>query len=87
MHGLRPGDHGGRQDGLHVEVAVFGRRGANAHAFIRQMDMQRVPVRLGIDRDGADAHLPAGAYQPYRDLPAVGDEYLRKQGPIPPRLR
>ena len=37
-------------------------------------DVERLGVGVGIDGDGADAHLARGADDPARDLAAVGDE-------------
>ena len=38
--------------------------------------MQAFAVGLGIDRDGGDAQLLAGANHPQGDLPAVRDQHL-----------
>ena len=41
--------------------------------------MHRIGVGGGMDSDGADAHLAAGAMNAQRDLAAIGDEHLFKQ--------
>jgi hypothetical protein len=46
--------------------------------------MQRVPVGIGVDGNGGDVGLGAGAYDAYGDFAAVGDQYLVDQGVIPP---
>ena len=38
--------------------------------------MQRVAIEFGVDRDGGDAHLAAGANDANGDFTAVGNQYL-----------
>ena len=84
MDGVGAGDRRGGEDGGNVEVALAGRRRADAHRFVGQPDMHRVAVGGRMDGDGLDAHLAAGAVDTERDLAAVGDEDLvehRHRGP------
>ena len=68
------GDLAGRDDRGNVEIGLRGRRRADAHALIGQPHMHRIGVGGGMDRDGRDAHLLAGAVDAKRDLAAIGDE-------------
>ena len=43
---------------------------------VGQLHVLGVAVGLGIDDDGLDAHLAAGALDPQRDLAAIGDQDL-----------
>ena len=65
-----------RQHRIGVQVALQGRRGTDLDGFVGHLHMQRVAVGLGMDRDGRDTHLPAGAYDPAGDLAPVRDENL-----------
>ena len=79
MDRVRAGDAGGRQDGGNVEVAVLGRRRADADAFLGQADMHGLGIGGGVHGDGRNAQLAAGALDAKRDLAAVGDEDLLEQ--------
>lgn len=74
MDGLRIGDLRRRDNAGDIEVALARLRRPDANALVRQHGMQRVLVRLGVDRNGRDAHFTAGANDAYRDFAAVGDE-------------
>ncbi len=73
-HGV--GHLGRADDGRDIEITVAGRRRSDTDGLVGQQDVLQVPVRLGMDRDGADAELAAGAQDPERDLAPVGDENL-----------
>jgi hypothetical protein len=66
----------GGEDGLGVQVAL--RRGLSAErvGLVRQPDVQRVPIELGIHGDRSDADLATGANDADGDLAAVGDQDL-----------
>ena len=89
VDGLAAGEHRRRNDGAHVEVALCRGRGPDADALIRQHDVQGVAVRLGVDGNGGNAHLLAGADDAHGDLAAVGDQDLGKHGnpTLPPSRR
>jgi hypothetical protein len=44
--------------------------------------MQRVPIRLRVDRDAADSGIPARASDTDSDFTAVGDEHLSHDGSL-----
>ncbi len=83
MDGVGPGNGGGRQHGLDRQVAVLGRRRADAHAFVGEAYVHGVGVGGGMDGDRGNAHFAAGAQDAQRDFPPVGDQDLFKQG-LPP---
>ena len=74
MHGVGAGDLAGRQNGRDVEIAVLGRRRADAHALVGEAHMHGVGVGGGMHRHGRDAEFLAGAQHPQRDLAAIGDQ-------------
>ena len=61
-------------DALLIQVAVLRRGLADADGLVCERHMDGFRIRLRIDRDGADAHLLAGADDAHRDLPAVCNE-------------
>ena len=78
-------DLGGANDRSGVQVAFSRGRWPNAHRFIGQPDVLEIPVRGRMYGDRLDPHLAAGAQDPERDLPAVGNHNLVKHGPALPR--
>ncbi len=42
--------------------------------FIRHLNMQRVPIGIGIDGHGLDAHPAGGLDDPAGDFAAIGDQ-------------
>ena len=73
VDGLGPGDQGGGNHPLLVEVAV-GRAGApHAVALVGQGHVEGVLVCLGIDGHGGNAHLLTGPDHPDGNLPSVGN--------------
>ena len=44
------------------------------HRLVGHLDMQRVAVGVGIDRDRLDTHLARGLDDPAGDLAAIGDQ-------------
>jgi hypothetical protein len=71
---LGVGDFGGGDDLRHVEVAVGGRRGADAHRLVGHGDVLEVAVDGGMHRDRADAERVARAQDAQRDFTTVGDD-------------
>ena len=65
-----------------------GGGGADAHGLVGEAHVERARVGLGVDGDGLDAELAAGAQDAQRDLAAVGDEDLlehrRRPAPLTP---
>ena len=71
---------GGVQDGVRPQVAVAGGRRADVDGLVGHLDMQRLGVGVGIDRDRADAEPAGGADDAAGDLAAVGDQDLGEHG-------
>ena len=74
MHRLGAGLAAGLDDLLDHQIALGRRRRADQHGLVGHLDMQRVAVGVGIDRDGLDTHAPGGLDDPAGDLAAVGDQ-------------
>ena len=76
MNRVGAGDLAGGDDGWNVEVAVLGRRGADAHALVGEAHMHGVGVGGRMHRDSRDAQFLAGALDAKRDLSPVCDQDL-----------
>jgi len=61
------------------EVRLGRRRRPDRVGLVGEADVQRLAIRVGVDRDRADTHLAAGAMDPDGDLAAVGDQHLAKR--------
>ena len=80
MHGFRAGLAAGLDDPVDHEIAFGGRRRPDQNRLVGHLDMERVAVGLGIDRDGRDPH-PAGRLDdPAGDLAAIGDQNSFEHG-------
>ena len=76
MDRVGAGDLAGGDQRRDVEIAVAGRRRADADALVGEPHMHRVGIGGRMHRDGRDAELLAGAQDAQRDLAAVGDQDL-----------
>ena len=76
MDRVGAGDFGGAEDGRHAQIAVGAPGRADADVFVGEAHVQRVLVRLRVDRDGLDAELAARANDAQRDFAAIGDQDL-----------
>ena len=76
MDRIRPGYFGGGDDAGDLQVAFPAGGRPDADRLVREPDMERIPVRLGIDRHGLDPELLADPYDAEGDLPPVRDEDL-----------
>ncbi len=54
MHGLGPGVAACLHDAVDDEIGLGGRCGPDIDGLVRHLDVQRVAVGVGIDRDGLD---------------------------------
>jgi len=82
----------GRDDLVTDKIALAHRRWPDVHRRIRHAHMQRLGIRIGIDRDRADPKVARRPNDPARNLAAVGDEEGSDHGlpivlntPRPPR--
>ena len=74
MHGLGAARLAGGDDLVDDQIALRRRRRADRHRVVGHLDMQRVAVGFGIDRDGCDAHPAGGLDDPAGDLAAIGNQ-------------
>ena len=83
------GDDGRGDDGRSRQVAAPRLGRPDADRLVGELHGQALAVRLAVGDDRRQAHRPAGAQDPQRDLAAVGDQDARDhQGSIPaPRPR
>jgi hypothetical protein len=79
MDGVSAGDLGGRDDARDVEIRFARRCGSDADVVVSKANVQGFAIRLGVNRDGLDAELAAGANDAQRDLAAVRDQDFFKQ--------
>ena len=76
MHGARAGLLRGGDDALDDQIALATRRGTDRDRFVGHPHVKRATIRLAIDRDRADSHLPERPDDPDRDLSAVRHEHF-----------
>ena len=76
VDGVGAGVGGDRDDLGDVEVGLGRGRAAEGVGLVGEADEERVAVGVGVDRDGADAGVLAGADDADGDLAAVGDQDL-----------
>src|SRR5690606_19845375 len=80
VHGLGPGLFAGGDDFVDHQIA-FGRGGgADAHRFIRQLDVKGVAVGVGIHGNGGNAHALGGLEYAAGDFTAVCYEDFFEHG-------
>ena len=84
MHRIRAGCGRRREHPFDIQIALRRGRRAEPPRLAGHGHVQRVPVRIRVDRDGADAEPVRGAHHPAGDLASVGDEKLPEhQGRLP----
>ena len=64
----------GSNDPVDQKVALRGRRRPDRDCRVGHLDMERVAVSLGINRNGCDPHAAGGLDDPTGDFAAVGNE-------------
>jgi len=82
VDGVGPRGLGHLQDSVPPQVRLPAGGGADAVGLVRRPHVERGAVGLGIDGDGGDAQLLAGADDADGDLPPVGDQDLLEHGGI-----
>ncbi len=78
MNGVDIGDFRRGDDGGHIQIAFRRSRRPNADRFIGKTDMERVAVRLAVDRNRTDPQFFAGADHAKCDFAPVGDKQFSK---------
>ncbi len=66
----------GFEDAVDAEIALAHRRRTDPDRLVGEGDVRRVAVGVGVDRDGAVAHVARRPHDPPRDLAAIGDQDL-----------
>ncbi|MCG3120436.1 MAG: hypothetical protein ALAOOOJD_03153 [bacterium] len=74
MNGLRAAALRRRNNFFLHQIRFPRRRRADLVSFIGHAHMHGEPVRLRINRDGANAHLTTGAHHAHGNFPAIGNE-------------
>ena len=74
MNGLRTRLPDGRKNGVDIEITFRDRRGPHVNGFIRQADMGRKPIRVGIDRNRRYSHAPQRLDDANCYLATIGDQ-------------
>jgi len=62
------------QNRIGAQIGQSGGRGPDADGLVGHLDMQGVLVRIGIDRDGGDAHSARSLDDSAGDFAAIGDQ-------------
>ena len=74
MHRIRARIFHGLNDFIHHKIGLVHRRRTQMHRLIRHLDMERIFIGIGINRDSLYAHLPRGLNHTASNFPAIGDE-------------
>ena len=83
MDGFHIRNFRGTDDPVDLEIAFRTGRFANADRFIRQLDVERIGVGLGVDGHTADAEFLAGADDAHRNFTPVGNQnFVKHAWPI-----
>ncbi len=73
------GDRRGHQS-IDIQVTLGRRTRADVTGLVGDSNVQRLTIAVGVDRDGAQAHLPARADDADGNLSAVRDEEFHEAG-------
>jgi len=76
MDRLRTGGASRLQNRIHRKIALRWRRRPYQHCFVRALHVQRVPVRLRVDRHRGHAHAPQRANDADGNRAPIGDQDL-----------
>jgi len=81
MHRLGPGPADRVHHLVDDDIGLVRGRRADMHRLVRHLHMQRVLIRIGIDRDSLNAHLPRSLDDTAGNFAPVRDQYLLEHGP------
>jgi hypothetical protein len=76
VHGLGAAPPGDLDEPLYLEVALGRRRRPDVVRLVGEPGVERLTVRVGVDGNARDAHLPQGPDDADGDLAPVGDQNL-----------
>jgi hypothetical protein len=87
MHGLGAGLPAGFDDLLDHEVGLGGSGRPDMDGLVGHLHVEGIPVGIGIDGHGLDAHAPGSLDDPARNLAPVGNQDLVEHEPsnAPPK--
>ncbi len=74
VNGIRPRLFGGIDDFGDIQITFACSRRAYQHGFVRHIGVQRGAVGFGINGNGGNPHLAAGAHDAAGDFSTVGDK-------------
>ena len=55
-------------------MMLYGMKHLQRSGPIGRPHVQRISIRIGVDRDRLDTHAPRGAHDATRDFAAIGDQ-------------
>src|SRR5215217_1018213 len=84
MHRLRAAPLRRIDQPLDVQITLRCRSRAHVIRLVRETGVQRLPVRVGVDGDARNAHLPKSPDDADGDLAAVGDQNLLEHPQVLP---
>jgi hypothetical protein len=62
------------QNTVDFQITLGTRRRADADRFIGELDVERIDIRFGVDREGANAQFLTGTDDSQRDFAAIGNQ-------------
>ncbi len=77
----------GFDDRLDIEIALRRKRRADANGLVGHFHMQRIGIRIRIDRHSGDTEFTRSADDPASYFPAIGNQYLLKHHSCPRGMR
>jgi hypothetical protein len=63
---------------INAQIAVFRGWTADVIGLVGPLDMQGIGIRVGINRDGLDAHAACGFNHAAGNFTTVGDQYFAR---------
>ena len=82
MDRLRAAFPRGGEDRGGLQIALARRRRPDAHSLVRQSDMQRARIGIGVHRNRCDPELLRRANDAARDLAAIGNQKGLEHCPV-----
>jgi hypothetical protein len=80
VDGIDVADLGGGDDAVDLEIALRARARSDTDGFVGGLNVEGVVIGLGIDGEGADPEVLAGADHPESDFAAISNEDFVKHG-------
>ncbi|GIS21036.1 MAG: hypothetical protein CM15mP120_29520 [Pseudomonadota bacterium] len=74
MYGLRSGKQRRRNDLVSIQVRLRWRTTSQIHRFICHAHVLRLPIRIGINRNGVDTQRFGGAYHSTGNFTSISNQ-------------